>query len=270
MTIDIEQLRNNLQTNAKKAPENTIKTDSPYFPFWKMEVGQSVTLRLFPDNDTSNILPFIERRTVQLPFDGVVGGREMETVVVEVPSLTTWDTRAKDPIVEGTRKYWDAKGADTNVPLARAYHYKRNFLYQGLVVGGDLIDAGRENDVRVFSFNKQLHETIVAFMMDPDLEHAPFDPEHGRDLTITKGKQGEFANYTAKFSMKERALSEVESGAMLNSFTLESLLPEPVSADTMTELFEASLASEAFDTERFKGFYYRKAPHAKLAVDLRK
>lgn len=205
---NIEKLRAKLSEaqNRKESTDGTksFSSDSPYFPFWQLETGQSVTIRLFEDADPSNDFPFIEKRMVRLPFGGVVGNAESDNVTVEVPSMTTWDTRAKDPIVEATRKYWDSKGDETNIPLARLYHYKRTFLYQGVVVGGDLVDAGRENDVRIFSFNKSLHDAIVSFLMDPELEHLPMDAEHGRDLTITKGKQGEYANYSVKFSVPIR------------------------------------------------------------------
>lgn len=260
--LTIEEYRNRVA--AQKQTQSVSKDDSPHFPFWKLEPGQTATIRFAPDADNANGLYWVEKHTINLPFAGVVGRPEAGKVTVAVPSLTTWGM--KDRIIEETKPLWE-----TNKDLARLFYFKRNYIFHGFVVSSDIIEPNQKPDnLRVFTLSPSLFKKVDAANMDIDLEHFVCDLDHGRDFRIKKTLQGQFANYDmSNFASKERKLSDEQRAVIAAAPALSTYvgeMPDAARIETIFAMYESSRRSEDFDPERFKGFYY-KSSDTKLPED---
>ena len=254
--MTLQEMRAKLQEAESKKGGNYEKGDQASYPFWDIPVDTSATIRLLPDGNDNNAYFWVERKVLKLPFPGVKGGDTNKQLFVTVPCMETFGKTC--PVQEEIRPMWkDESMKDT----ARIYYAKKSYLYQGFVVQSALKEEkSPENPIRRFVLNKGIHDKIVASLMDPDFEHLPIDYENGLDFRITKTKKGQYSNYdTSSFARKSRALNDEELQAIETHglFDLKSFLPkEPDERQikVIFEMFEASLANDLFDPERFKDF----------------
>lgn len=252
------------QNEAQENKGNNKRFDGPSarYPFWEIADGASTTIRFIPDGsgDEINPLLWLENNIINLQFSGILG-MEPKTVYMRVPCVEMWGDPC--PILGHIRKekWFDDPQLE---PTARRYWKKRSWLAHGFVFEDGLNEGETpENPIRQFSIGKQLFELIQAGVMDPDLEASPDDYDAGTDFVIRKTDQGGKANYTtSSFKRKERSLSADERDAIakFGLSKLEDYRPKRPTADelnTIYEMFEASLAGEAYDPSRFAHMPWR-------------
>jgi hypothetical protein len=260
----MEEIRAKLKAQAERGKGRTNRPqgsgDNASYAFWNIPENTSATIRFLPDGDQNNTLFWVKREVIRLPFQGVVGGDypTNKEVTVTVPCIDMFGMNC--PIIAATRPWWkDPERED----LARKYWKKKSYIFQGFVVNSPFAEENLpENPIRRFVINPSIFTIIEKSLVDPDMEDVPTDYDAGSDFKISKGKQGEYANYgTSTWARKPRSLSEAERGAIeqYGLFDLKSFLgriPDQDEIDAIKTMFECSIAGEPYDMEAF-GKYYR-------------
>jgi hypothetical protein len=102
---------------------------------------------------------------------------------------------------------------------------------------------------------------IKQALMDPDMEELPTDYQRGTDFRLNKTQKGGYADYsTSGWARKERGLNEDELQAIAthNLFNLNDFMPKRPGTDELRaimEMFEASVAGELYDPDRWSKYY---------------
>lgn len=231
--------------------------DNSIYPFWNIPEGSTAILRFLPDNNSDNTFFWVERLIIRLPFSGVDGDSQ-KNVTVQVPCMEMYGKTC--PILSEIRPWFKDPELDS---VARTYWKKKSYIFQGFVVDDALGETEKpDNPVRRFVINSSIYNIIKQSLMDPEMEDLPVDYVNGRDFRLTKGKKGQYADYsTSKWSMKTRALSDDEAEAIETHglFDLSSFLPKEPSEEELEvikEMFQASVDGEPYDSNRW-GQYYR-------------
>ena len=250
------------EIRAKLVEQETRKSsgfvsDNAIYAFWNIPEGTTSTLRFLPDGDEENTFFWKERQMIRLAFPGVKGQDEGRNVTVQVPCVEMWGDACpvhaeirpwfKDPSLEDEgRKYWK----------------KRSYIFQGFVVDNPMKeDSTPENPIRRFVINPSIFKIISTALMDPDFPEIPTDYEAGTDFKLTKTQKGQYADYsTSNWARKERGLDQTERDAVQTNglFNLNDFMPKrPTNDDVKVifEMFEASVAGELYDPERFGSHY---------------
>lgn len=256
----LEEIRAKLLAaeNKKDQQSNTNK-DSLTYPHWKINEGESATLRFLPDGDSSNGFFWRERQQIELTFPGVKGQDENREVSVRVPCMEMWDGE-NCPIISETRAWWKDPSLED---LARKYWKKRNYFMQGFVVNSPFEEGNApENPIRKFIVSPQIFNIISASIKDEEeLSVLPTDYENGLNFIVNKTMKGKFADYTtSKFSRRESALTEEQLGAIEEHglFNIGDWMPKKPTSEEVTviaDMFQASVNGELYDVGRWGQFY---------------
>ena len=241
----------------EQRPGGGYQSDNAIYAFWNIPDNSTATLRFLPDSDDSNTFFWKERQMIRLAFPGIKGQDESRNVTVQVPCVEMWGDACpvhaeirpwfKDPSLEDEgRKYWK----------------KRSYIFQGFVVDNPMKeDTTPENPIRRFVINPSIFKIISTALMDPDFPEIPTDYEQGTDFKLTKTQKGQYADYsTSNWARKERGLDQTERDAVQTNglFNLNDFMPKrPTNDDVKVifEMFEASVAGELYDPERFGSHY---------------
>lgn len=236
---------------------NTNSGDSVTYPHWNLKENDTAIVRFLPDRDQDNPFFWVEKLQIRLPFNGVKGG-DSKQVTVNVPCMEQWGGTC--PVLQEIRPWFNDPSLED---MARKYWKKRSYLFQGFVRTNPLEeDRAPENPIRKFTISPQIFKVIKASLMDPDMENLPTDYENGLDFRIVKTSKGDFADYsTSSWSRKESTLTDAEREAIKihGLFNLADGLqdkPNDLALKAIMEMFEASVAGEQYDPERW-GNYYR-------------
>lgn len=259
----MEAIRAKLLAQATKGQDRGERKsgDNASYPFWNIPDGSSSTIRFLPDGDEENIFFWVERQTLKLPFDGVVGGDypTNKKVEVTVPCVDMFGMTC--PVIAATRSWWNQGEAEKQ--MARMYYKKRSYIFQGFVVQSSFEEKEPpENPIRRFIVGPSLYKIIHQSLAEPQFEDNPTDYTGGRDFVIRKTRQGEYANYsTSNWSFKSRSLSEAEMAAV-QKFGLKDLkefkgaVPDADAVAAIKAMFEDSLAGKPYDFDSY-GRYYK-------------
>lgn len=234
--------------------------DNQIFPHWNIEEGQTATLRFLPDADPTNTFFWIERSMIRLPFPGVLGDASSRPVDIQVPCMETWNESC--PILNEVRP-WFKSGDKSLEEMGRRYWKKRSYLFQGFVVDNKLEprEEQPENPIRRFVISSQIINIIKNALMDPEIDELPTDYLRGLDFKIVKTSKGGYADYsTSTWARRERALTDVELAAIekYGLYDLKEFLPKKptdIELKVMMEMFEASVAGDAYDAERWSQYF---------------
>lgn len=240
---------------SKKGPSQG--GDSAIYPHWNIEEGGSCLARFLPDGNKDNSYFWAERAVIKLPFNGIKGDTESKQVTVQVPCVEMWNESC--PILTEVRPWFkDSKMED----MGRKYWKKRSYLFQGFVRENPLTaDKPPANPIRRWIIGPQIFTIIKGALMDPELEEIPTHYTRGLDFRITKTTKGGYADYnTSKWSRKETPLTEAEQAAIaeFGLFDLAHFLPakpDAAALKVMFEMFEASVAGETYDQERWGAYF---------------
>ena len=197
MALSLDALRSAFKkdTNANTGSNGL----ADYYPFHKMQTGESSTVRFLPDGNSNNPLGFlVEKRTHTLTLNGQKRN---------VPCLSMYGDDC--PICKVSQAYYKANDT-TN---GKKYWRKLQYIAQALVVDSPIpVKDGEEayvGAVKRMTINPQLYKVIKEAFESGDLENIPFDYELGTNFIIKKDQQGEYASYIlSKFAKRESALDD--------------------------------------------------------------
>jgi hypothetical protein len=249
------KLQASSQNNSSQGGDNAI------YPHWNIAENTSATVRFLPDQDPNNTFFWVERAMIKLEFAGVTGESNSKKIQVQVPCMEMWGETC--PILTEVRPWFKDKSLEE---MGRKYWKKKSYLFQGFVVDSKYQEDGKvsENPIRRFIIGSQIFNIVKNALMDSEIEELPTDYVRGLDFKITKTSKGGYSDYsTSNWSRRERALSETENAAIAQYglFNLKDFLPKKpgeVEIKVMKEMFEASVAGEAFDMARW-GQYFKPA-----------
>lgn len=265
MATSLQEIQKKLKeleekNNRSGSNNNSGGGDRAVYPFWNIAEGSEAVLRFLPDEDPNNVFFWVERQMIRLKFPGVKGGEENKPVTVTVPCMEMYDGNEPCPILTKVRPWFKEPGMDE---IARSYWKKRSYIFQGLVVEDPMNEerTAEDNPIRRFIIGPQIFNLIKDVLMDEDMENIPTDFVNGTDFRLSKTSKGQYADYsTSKWARKERALTEVELGAIEKHGlqNLSDFLPKRPTAEgiqAISEMFEASQNDELYDPARWGEFY---------------
>lgn len=255
--MSLADIRAKLQAQENRTQQNTSPSDNAIFPFWNMADGTTSTVRFLPDGDSSNSFFWVERAMIKLPFTGIKGQNENKQVLVQVPCMEMYGESC--PVLAEVRTWYKDESLKET---ANKYWKKRTYLFQGFVRQNPMQDdKSPENPIRRFVISPQIFAIIKSSLMDPEIEELPTDYLRGLDFRITKGKKGDYADYsTSGWARKESALTEVEQAALEahGLYNLKDYLPKKPSESEsriIKEMFEASVDGRPYDPDKWGAYY---------------
>lgn len=227
MSLSLDALRSAFK---KDTTTNTGNGLGNYFPFHKMQTGESSTVRFLPDLNAENPMGFlVEKRTHTLTINGQKRN---------VPCRTMYGEDC--PICKVSSAYYKAN----DTVNGKKYWRKLQYIGQALIVDSPIpAQAGEEvatGTVKLMTINPQLYKVIKEAFESGDLENIPFDYEMGTNFIIKKDQQGEYASYIlSKFAKRETALDddtiEFVQGQLKDLSTVLPKCPELAEVEAMLE-----------------------------------
>jgi len=257
----LAEIRAKLKASETRSSD-TKSSDNSVYPFWNLKEGEEAVIRFLPDGNDKNTFFWVERAMIKLPFGGIKGESEAKNITVQVPCMEMYGESC--PILTEVRPWFKDSSLESK---GREYWKKRSYVFQGFVVDDGLKEKTEErpeNPIRRFIIGPQIFKLIQGALLDPELEDLPTDFVHGLDFRMKKGSKGGYADYsTSTWARRERPLSDEEQAAIKahGLFNLTDFLPKKpndVELKVMFEMFEASVAGEPYDMERW-GQYFRPA-----------
>ena len=246
------------QDNKSVTKGSNTQSDNSIYAHWNMDEGTTVSIRYLPDADPKNEFFWVEKQMIKLAFNGIKGESNSKPTTISVPCIEMYGDNC--PILAEVRPWYKD---ETLKEMANKYWKKRTYLFQGFVrqnpMGDDKTPA---NPIRRFVISPQIIPIIKAGLMDPEIMELPTDYMRGLDFNIKKTSKGGYADYsTSNWSRRESPLTQAEQDAIEahGLFNLKDFLPKkPGEAEmrVIVEMFEASVAGNPFDNERW-GQYYR-------------
>ena len=254
----LAEIRARLAEQAQKSGSSTTSTgDNAIYAHWNIPEGSSATMRFLPDGDESNTFFWRERQMIRIDFPGIKGQDESKKVTVQVPCVEMWGETC--PVHATIRPWFKDPNMET---LGRKYWKKRSYVFQGFVVNSPMEEQSTpENPIRRFIISPQIFTLIKQALMDPDMEELPTDYQRGTDFRLNKTQKGGYADYsTSGWARKERGLNETELQAIATHglFNLNDFMPKKPGTDevrAIMEMFEASVAGELYDPDRWSKYY---------------
>lgn len=254
-----------LEKKANRSGKSSSSYDTGVFPFWKIETNETVNLRFIQDGNANNDYFWVTRELIKMPFAGIKGGDENKEVEVHVPCVEMWGDKC--PVHDEIRPWFKSGDKDLE-DLARVYWKKRTYIFQGFVRNSPLKeDEIPENPIRRFLVGPQVYNIIEHILTDPDVDVLPINIEKGLDFKLHKGQKGKHADYSASsWARNATALTQDERDAM-DKFGIPDLstyLPKRPTAEEISiifDMFNASVAGELYDPERWGAHFKPKGVH---------
>jgi hypothetical protein len=217
-----------------------------FYSFWKMEIGQTATIRFLPDANTENPLGFVtENVTHKLQING-----ENKTV----PCLSMYGEAC--PVCALSQKFY----AEGNEQEGKKYYKKREYLSSAIVIASPFVYDDPEDLVKVVSFGPKIFKLIQSAFTSGDLEEVPYDFNSGYDYRIRKTQSGDYADYTtSSFAPKATALDPevVEAIQLVN---LSDFRTPKMDRAVVEQMLNSALTGAAFTSQGGLNMPARQAP----------
>lgn len=227
MSLSLEQLRSAFKKDAKTEGGGN---QNNYFPFHKMQMGESATVRFLPDADKSNPMGFlVEKRSHKLKING-----QDRTI----PCLTTYGDEC--PICKVSAAYYKADDKVNGKKYWRKLQYTAQVLVVDSPIPPEAGEPAANGQVKLMTINPQLYKVIKEAFESGDLENIPYQYDVGTNFIIKKDQQGEYASYImSKFAKRETALDdetiEFVTAALKELSTTLPRKPERAEIEAMLE-----------------------------------
>lgn len=252
MSLSLEQLRSAFKKDTKTEGGGN---QNNYFPFHKMQMGESATVRFLPDADKSNPMGFlVEKRSHKLKING-----QDRTI----PCLTTYGDEC--PICKVSAAYYKADDKVNGKKYWRKLQYTAQVLVIDSPIPPEAGEPAANGQVKLMTINPQLYKVIKEAFESGDLENIPYQYDVGTNFIIKKDQQGEYASYImSKFAKRETALDDETIEFVTAALKeLSSTLPrKPERAE-----IEAMLEAEMTGSEYKAGAATQAAPAAAAEDD---
>jgi hypothetical protein len=241
---------------AKLIKTNKKPADTRIYPFWNATDSTPTTIRLLPDGNEHNDGFFVEEQKITLTFQGIKN-QSNEPVKVLVPCMHMYGK--EDKIAKHTAPFWNDEALRKT---AKEYWRKKTYKMQAFVNSSGIEEkTPPANPIRLMLFTQQIFDIIKGYLLNDETTELPTDYANGRDFRIVRTTQGPYASYaTSNFSMKQRALNDVEHAAIkefglfnLNDFLIKE--PTPEEENVIYEMFLESLDQQAYDPDKWANYY---------------
>lgn len=214
------------QQFAAKTTSNSDDSWKKYYPFWKMQEGQTAVVRFLSDADETNPYGFlIENHTHELYING-------EKRIVPCAKMFGHSC----PICEQSKKFYDEKNED----LGKKYYRKISYIGQVIVIESP-IEHDAEQLVKLIEIGPKIYKLIQAAFQSGDLENDPDALKGGYNFRIKKSKSGQYFNYdTSSFAPKQ---SDVDDDVIekLDLYVLKDQLRKELSRAELESLLHADM-----------------------------
>ena len=166
-----------------------------FYPFWKMEDGQTATFRFLPDADADSPFQFLVEN---LQHELLINGEKKK-----IPCLKMWGEKC--PICAWASQYYDAE----DKVMGKVYYHKKSYIGQGVVIDSP-IEHDQSRLVKLVEFGPQVFKQIQAGLASGDLDEAPYELKGGYNFRFRKSKTGDGQNSytTSNFSPKQSDLED--------------------------------------------------------------
>lgn len=182
----IADIKKHIKETKAKTTQFKSSVDKNFFPFWQMDEGDHAVVRLIPDTNPENPMPFfVDSFNHVLAIDG--NDRK-------IACPKTFDRTAECPICDLSQKYY----RENDKEKGRYYWRNKNSFVRLLVLENPL-DVKDENGEAVdyvgrvctSTFGKQIMQAIEEALSEfDDDQPVPWLLDTGYDFTIKKVKMG--------------------------------------------------------------------------------
>lgn len=205
-----------------------------FYPFWKMQEGQTAVIRFLPDVDEDNELSFlVENHSHELVING-----EKKTV----PCLSMYGEAC--PICELSRKCYDEK----NEEQGKKYYRKKSFIGQVIVMESP-IEMDATKLVKLIDFGPKIYKQIQDGFQSGDLENIPCEFKGGYNFRIKKTKSGQYADYgTSNFAPKQSDLED-EVIAQIELYNLKDYRTAHMPRETIDAMLLAEQTGSSYTAD---------------------
>ncbi len=216
-------LRNKVAEKNKSQGEGRQKNYAydKFYPFYKADIGKSITVRYLPDRNEKNPLFYAEKVYHEIEVNGKKHrfqchyheSGKTESCPCCLASQDFY-ARAKE-----AEKRLGAKHPEVEALKKQGWRFYKRVEYVAniVVIDGGEVDPNEGidpespvygTDVRILPFRKQIYECIQSGLTDPELLTAePHDFEEGHNFMIKVTAQGENKSYNSSgFRPKPSAL----------------------------------------------------------------
>lgn len=244
MALTFDQLKAAFGKRATGSNENTGFWDK-FYPFYKMNFGETALFRFLPDADEENPLGFIIENKYH---EFTINGKKRKLACLKMHD----GPEAHCPACEMSAKYYNELGDEK---MGKLFWRKIDYIGGGLVMQTpfDYPIKPEESPVRLVSLGPKLFKRIETSIASGDFEVSPYDLDGGFDFKIMKTKQGEYADYSSsEFVRKATAISSAMQ-ERLELVDLKKFRFARVDADAMQAQIEAFMTGKSYEDEKAAG-----------------
>ena len=256
MALDIAQLRAAFAKKAEGSGEGNTGFWDKFYPFYKMEMDQTVRFRFLPDKDEENPLGFIVPNQYH---ELLINGQKKRLACLKMYGESC-------PCCEHSQKYYN----EGDERMGKAFWRKVDYIAQGLVISSpfDYPIKDDENPIRLISIGPKLYKVIEAKIVKGDMDEMPTDPVNGYDFMINKTKQGEYADYTTSdFARRSTPVPE-ELLARIDLYDLKNYRYGKIEREQMETMIEAFLTGKTYEAKKDSGDSGHSTGHTGLDAKL--
>jgi len=241
--IDMEKLR-----AAFKPTKNSVGQNN-YYPFYKMNIGDSAEIRFLPDLNDENPRGFlIEKKMHTLVING-----DKKSIICP----KTWGKYEPCPICKLSSAYYEK---DDKVS-GKVYYRKLQYIGNVLVFKDPLpVDQetkqNHEGKTRYVALGNQIYDVLNITFENRFLKEPPFMYQGGTNFFILKtekilpdGKKVGAYNMSRFASSSTDLDDETIAHVKSSLIDLSTLLPQRPDVDKLEAMLEASLKGEPLPTE---------------------
>jgi len=211
-----------------------------FFPFYKMDLDETVEFRFLPDLDDENPLGFIvENRYHELLINGKKKRIACSNMYGE-PCMCC----------DLSKKHYD----EGDEALGKKFWRKIDYIAQGVIISTpfEYPIKDDENPVRMLSLSTKLYKVIESKIVKGDLDEMPYDMISGYNFKIYKTKQGEYSDYTTSdFARKSTQVPDIFL-SKIELYDLKNFRYGKIERDQMEVMVEAFLTGRSLETETEK------------------
>lgn len=247
--------------------KNSEKSNSGFYQFYNMKIGEQAVVRFLPDKNENN--PdgfFVTKMSHKLSING-----EDKNIPCRRQYLDENQEPHACPICELSQQYYKKQDKKNG-----GKYWHKKMYYANVLVVTDPLPADAETKqnatgtVQLISFSKKIYDAIDDAIQSGDIEELPDDFSAGTDFIIKKTQQGEYADYSRSKFAKHPSELDDDTIALVESsiIDLSTVIPADPGYDKVEAMLEAHLSGSTFEEgdEAEEGDKPRRKP-AKPAAD---
>jgi hypothetical protein len=244
----IAEIKQQIKDSKARTTQYKSTVDKNFFPFWKMDEGEHAVVRLIPDTNSDNPMPYyVDSFNHTLAIDG----NDRKIVCPK-----TFDRTSDCPICDLSQKYYRENDKDKG-----RYYWRNKHSFVRLLVLENPLDVKDEKGQTVdyvgrvctSTFGKQILQSIEEALSEfDDDQPVPWLLDDGYDFTIKKVKMGgdgddSYMTYAfSKFAHRSSAIAEEYRGAV-DLIDFKDMLPDCPPLEKVQNYLDAHLGAVEFE-----------------------